>query len=141
MPTNECPGTRPDDALQPAEEHVRHRDRGEEEEREVVAHRELDLEEAGAADEHRRRVERHEERDRHREALDEARSEAAPGAPGTCARRARRRGGASAARNTTKAMKMPTRMLSAVSQSRPIPKSAATPPNSTMADVEMNVEP
>ena len=43
--------------------------------------------------------------------------------------------------NTTKAMKMPTRMLSAVSHKRPIPNSAATPPNPTMADVEMKVEP
>ena len=43
--------------------------------------------------------------------------------------------------NTTKAMKMPTRMLATVSQSRPIPKSAATPPNPTMAEVEMKVEP
>ena len=43
--------------------------------------------------------------------------------------------------NTTKAIKMPNAMLRNTSHINPMPSWAATPPNPTMADVEMKVEP
>ncbi|OQB34735.1 MAG: hypothetical protein BWY06_03372 [Candidatus Latescibacteria bacterium ADurb.Bin168] len=43
--------------------------------------------------------------------------------------------------NTTKAMKMPKKMLRNVSHKSPIPNNAAAPPNPTIADVLMKVAP
>jgi len=42
---------------------------------------------------------------------------------------------------TTKAMKMPRKMLSTVSHRIPMPNTAAAPPKPTMAAVEMKVDP